>query len=281
MVSGVTQHGGDSAAGISHWHKDCSGYQDYSSQPRGGEIHHIVQLCGGAAKGKIPLGLMSDHTIHGVDGLVDKQTGESEQCIPENWRHHSVGEILGAGFHRRAGHSTFIERIRIAADNMADGATSRGKAACLQGQLHFAHTGIQAALGYQRHHGKYLQQPAMGDIMGDPGNGVTSSGGQGHHHHHHQKAANKARLFTARFLVEAALYGAHKLSGEHHGVWHDAEQKRHAAHHSFHRKGDKKQEQEMWIGKGICGGELRHLSRMVCWSSSGQSANDLRLWITT
>ena len=165
---------------------------------------------------------------------------------------------------------------------MADGAPSRAQALGLQGQSYLVHVGVQAALGHQRHHEKHFYPPALGHVAGDSGNGITGPGDQGHHHRHHQEAAHKACFFAARFAVKAALQEAHKPPGDDHGMGHDTEQKRHAAHYCFHCQGDQHQEQEMRAGKGIYGGELRHLSRLVCRGSFGQSSNDLRpLTITT
>ncbi|MNL84899.1 hypothetical protein D3C87_2130170 [compost metagenome] len=64
---------------------------------------------------------MPDHRIGGVDGLVEGDAGQAEQHQPEPGRDDSVRGAFGQGLDGGAGDTGFIERLRIAADNMADG----------------------------------------------------------------------------------------------------------------------------------------------------------------
>ena len=105
----------------------------------------------------IALVAMPDHGVGGVDGLVGDQAGQPQQRQPEHRRHHAIGEILGAGFDRRAAHAGFVELFRIASDDHRDGLPGRGEAAFGKRRAHPGDVLVEASLrdkdgGDQRQH---------------------------------------------------------------------------------------------------------------------------------
>ena len=84
-------------------------------EPRGREIDHIVDFRGGLAERLVARRVMADHAVGGVDRLVADHAGRP-RSTPRNWRHDTVGEILGEAFNGRARHAGFIEDARIAAE---------------------------------------------------------------------------------------------------------------------------------------------------------------------
>jgi len=67
---------------------------------------------------------MPDHTVRGVDRLVECAAREAGNGEPQNRRNYAVGKILRKAFDRRAGDAGFVECRRIAADDAGDAAAA-------------------------------------------------------------------------------------------------------------------------------------------------------------
>ena len=61
----------------------------------GDEVEQIVEAGAGPAEREVTLGLVADHRVGGVDGLVEGDAGQAEQDQPEQRGDDRVGGRLG------------------------------------------------------------------------------------------------------------------------------------------------------------------------------------------
>ena len=94
-------------------------------EARAGQVDQVVEPRRRPAEMQVALGLVADHRIRGVDGLVDGDAGKAEKRIPEDRRDDAVGGVLGEAFKRGLGDARFIELGRVAADDFGHGAAGR------------------------------------------------------------------------------------------------------------------------------------------------------------
>ena len=107
---------------------------------------------------------MADHGVGGIDGLVGDQSRQAEQRQPEYRRHHAVGEILGAGFDRRAAHTGLVKLIRIAADDHGNGAARFSEPAIGERRAYPRDMLIKASLCDQRRRCQSKQDISKRDL---------------------------------------------------------------------------------------------------------------------
>ena len=98
-------------------HPGQSGRRDQqkSAQPGRYKARRIVQTCSRCAKILIFLISVSQHGVHGVDGLVYHTADRASQCQVEERRDDAVCCILGDSLHSRADDSFPVQILRVAA----------------------------------------------------------------------------------------------------------------------------------------------------------------------
>ena len=121
-----------------------------ADKPRCRQIDQIVELGRRPAKIFVTLGVVADHAVGGIDGLVERAAGKAGNRHPQHRRDHAVGKVLGQAFDGRARHAGLIQGCGVAADNMGDREAARRDAALLKGAGDVRHVPVQAALGDQR-----------------------------------------------------------------------------------------------------------------------------------
>ena len=84
------------------------------------QIDEIVEPRGGPAEGAVPLVLVADHAVGGVDRLVAGAADEPAERRPEDRRDDAVGKILRETLDRRPRDPRFVKRRRVAADDHRD-----------------------------------------------------------------------------------------------------------------------------------------------------------------
>src|SRR5208337_5436307 len=68
----------------------------------GRQIDDVVEPRRRPAEGGVALVLVADHTVGGVDRLIERPAGQPAERGPEDGRDDAVGEVLGEAFDRRA-----------------------------------------------------------------------------------------------------------------------------------------------------------------------------------
>ena len=107
--------------------KGRSRHPQKGGKAAGDVVGHIVQLRGCAAKIKVLLVLVAQHTVHGVDGLVgQRQRCPADEHIQQR-RNHTVAGIFGHRFHRGLGHALGGQVLGVAAHDAAHGFAGRGQ----------------------------------------------------------------------------------------------------------------------------------------------------------
>ena len=107
--------------------KGRSRHPQKGGKAAGDVICHIVQLCGCAAKIKVLLVLVAQHTVHGVDGLVgQRQRCPADEHIQQR-RNDAVAGIFGHRFHGGLGHALGGQVLGVAAHDAAHGFAGRGQ----------------------------------------------------------------------------------------------------------------------------------------------------------
>ena len=124
----------DGAVEIGIGMKQGSDREEEGGKARGRKIDHIVDLRSGPAERLVARRAVADHAVGGVDRLVGHHARQAEQRAPHDRRHDGVGEILGEALDGGARHAGFIERARVAADDLG-----HRFAPCFERRPHRAH----------------------------------------------------------------------------------------------------------------------------------------------
>ena len=99
----VTPHGAPCAIGGRIFAQARGRDEKERGEARRRQVDEIVEPGGGPAEGLVAGRAMADHTVGGVDRLVECGARESGNGHPEDRRDHRIGEILGEALDRRAG----------------------------------------------------------------------------------------------------------------------------------------------------------------------------------
>ncbi len=132
---------------------------------------------------------MADHAVHGVDRLIGQQTGKTAQHIPEDRRHHRIGEILGAGFDGGAGDAILVQSFRIASDDLRHRFAAAAQAVAIQGPGDGGDMAEQTVLGDQCPDQHAFHRPAPQPAPAQFTDGQTEPDGSGEHADRDQGAA--------------------------------------------------------------------------------------------
>ena len=89
---------------------------------------------------------MADHTVGGVDCLVECRSRETGDGHPQYRRDDGVGKILGKALDRRASDAGCIQRVGIAADDLRHRDAAGGKAVAFERVGDIGDVPVQAAL---------------------------------------------------------------------------------------------------------------------------------------
>ena len=71
---------------------------------------------------QVLFGFVADHRVGGIDGFVDCGAGQAEQGEIEQRGDDAVGGVFGKGLYGGAGDFGLVEAVRVAPDDLADGA---------------------------------------------------------------------------------------------------------------------------------------------------------------
>ena len=141
--------------------------QEGAGEAGGDEIDQVVAPGARPAEIAVALAAVADHAVQRVDRLVGEDAGQPRHGGPEQRGHHSVREVLGQRFDGGPTNARGIEPLGIAADDHGHGAATRGKART-QSSGDIPHMVDQAALGEKGAHQQALEQPAGGQLPGQP-----------------------------------------------------------------------------------------------------------------
>ena len=95
------------------------GHGETAGDPGGNPVGQVVQLRCGPAEVAVALVAIAHHRVQGVDGPVPQQPGDAGDRPPEQWRHHCVGRVLGHRLQRCPGDAVRVQRLGVAADQVA------------------------------------------------------------------------------------------------------------------------------------------------------------------
>ncbi len=89
----------------------------YSSDSSRDIIAYIIDPGSNHAKIAIAFIAIGDHRIHRIDSPIKKCQRHAAQPGKKQWRHNSVDNIFGHGFHCGPGDFPFTQIVGIATDN--------------------------------------------------------------------------------------------------------------------------------------------------------------------
>ena len=141
------------AGGVEGAAPACAGQQGGGSgdpergEARGREVHEVVEPGGGPAERAVALGLVPDHAVGGIDGLVERRARQAGYDEPEDGRDNAVGKVLGEAFDGRAADGVRLEGGRVATDDLGNRVAGPVERAGLKRIRHGADVVVQAALG--------------------------------------------------------------------------------------------------------------------------------------
>ena len=215
MLAGVSPHRQPGRSPLRPRQQERRPAQRGPGQPRRHEIQQIVQPRRRPAEMFITRRTMADHAVGRVDDLVGEDTGQAEQQRPEQRRRHGIGEVLGQRFECRPRHTPFVERLRIAPDDVLDGIAPADQAGLVQAARDRGDMAIETVLGDQRAHEHGMDHPAERD-----------QAQQGHDHppdcecaadqeHHGDDAPESLPGRAIREVVERLVEPIDEAAGEH------------------------------------------------------------------
>ena len=201
----VTPHGAPCAIGGRIFAQARGRDEKERGEARRRQVDEVVEPGGGPAEGLVAGRAMADHTVGGVDRLVECGARESGNGQPEDRRDHRIGEILGEALDGRAGDAGRIERLGIAADDVRDCGAAGFDASLLQRNGDIRHVPVQASLRDQRAgeeaNGEETEGKAQKLALDDQGNRTDAND----QHQHRNNAGRAARTRSHRFAIEQPI----------------------------------------------------------------------------
>ena len=217
-------------AGIANHHPPCvtsirTGQQAggrHEVQPRktgGQKVDQVIETGRGGAEVPVALGTMPDHAVEGVDGLVREEPRQSGDHIPEERRHHCIGEVFRHRFDGAANNPRLVQAGSVPAHHVAHRIAALVET-LLQAAGHGAGMVVEAAEREQGACDHRLQHPAMRPALDQET--VDRPGGRDartHRHHDRRGAAEHAEP-TRRRRVEDSFRELDELAEHHHRMGH-------------------------------------------------------------
>ena len=147
---GVATHRAPRVSGGSLLCQRRGGDEEKRAKARGRQIDQIVKPCRGPAERGVALCAMADHTVGGIDRLVECGAREPANDHPENRRYDRIGEILRQALDGGTGNAGGLEAVGVAADDVCDCRAAGGNAVFFQRRCDIGDMPMQASLRDQR-----------------------------------------------------------------------------------------------------------------------------------
>ena len=135
------------ASGGSVFAQRCGRDEKKRRKARGRQVDQIVEPRRRPAEGRVARCAVADHTVGGVDRLVECGAREPANDHPKNRRDDRVGEILRQALDGGAGDTGGIEAGGVAADDVRDRRAAGGDAALFERARDIGDMPVQAPLG--------------------------------------------------------------------------------------------------------------------------------------
>ena len=237
MLAGIADHRTHRRRRVAARAEQSGDREDQTGQTRRKPVDRIVQPGRDHAVGGVAFGPVADHRIHGVDRLVGKNAGQTEQDVPEGGRDDGVGEVLGQAFQCRPRDTVPVQCVRIAADQMAQVCARRQQVALAKRLADVADPAGKAALRQQHRDQRHFGDPQMRVVEHGLMNGVPDTGAERGNEQAGDRAAHRPVHVAASLAVQLAVEKADQPADQHHRVRHKAEEPAHITDQPVQQQG--------------------------------------------
>jgi len=215
VLPGVARHHPRGASAVRAGQQPGRGHEVQAREAGGQPVHRIVEPCRRGAEVSVALGAMPDHAVQSVDGLVGDEPRQAGQSVPEQRRHHPVGEVLGHRFDRAARDARLVQTRRVAADDVAHRLPARVEAP-VEPVGHREGMIVEPAKGDQRAGDHSFQHPAMGPARNQETLDGPAGRDAGSDHHRHRRGATEPAEPAGRRPVQPTFRQFDELAEPHH-----------------------------------------------------------------
>ena len=125
------------------------GHDQQGGEPRGRQVHEVVEPGRGPAERLVARGAMADHAVGGVDRLVERAARQPADADPEGRRDDPVGEVLRQALDGGAADPGLVQGLRVAPDDHRHRVPSTGQPFGAKPGRDAGDVLVQAALGRQ------------------------------------------------------------------------------------------------------------------------------------
>ena len=205
VLARVAQHGAQRAGGRGAGDERRRARDQKAADPRRNPVRGVVEARRRQAEGAVARRAVADHAVHGVDRLVGEHAGKAQQQIPEDRRDHAVGVALRAALDRGPGDAVFVERLHVAADDVADRCAPRldaGPEGARHAQAVVDHAALREEHGHQGEFGEPAPFVAAGEVDDEPARGGARTRHQRHGEDAPEHAAGRAEALPVEARVE-------------------------------------------------------------------------------